>query len=127
MQKHVAYVNALDGSTKNTHTHTHPTEGITKKMLSYTNMSVNLHCVCEKMEGEHINIQPITLRGKHSAFIVINNKESPVLPHSPRICWTQRTNTVFESHRFHAVSLISPPSDTLYTHDSLSLSIVHLQ
>lgn len=85
---------------------------------THTNMSVSLHCVCEEMEGEHINIQPVMLRGIHSEFTVINNKESPVLPHSPRVCLS--LNTVFESHRFHAASLISPPL-THSTHMTLSL------
>jgi len=97
----IAYVcvDALDGSATNTHTLIHSGQCIqlrNDRCHTHTNMSVSLHCVCEEMEGEHINIQPVMLRGIHSEYTVINNKESTVLPHSPRVRLS--LNTVFESH-----------------------------
>ncbi len=67
------------------------------------------------------------LRGLHSEFTVINNKENQVLPHSPRFC----LSFPLAGHREHCVWVAQilcsqfdfTPSDTFYTHDSLSLSL----
>ncbi len=116
-------------------THTHPIERIithaSKKCpLSYTHTHKHVSEPPLRVWGGGVrtqNIQPVMLRGLHSEFTVINNKENQVLPHSPRFC----LSFPLAGHREHCVWVAQilcsqfdfTPSDTFYTHDSLSLSL----
>ncbi len=110
---------------KHAFTHTHPIERIIthaskKCALPYTQTCQWASTACEEVEWEHKNM----LRGLHSEFTVLNNKENQVLPHPTRFC----LSFTLAGHREHCVwvtqilcsQLDFTPSDTFYTHDSLS-------